>query len=535
MGTQEQFTDLLKQVEILKADSAEEIRQLREENASLRKMIALPGPEKMPRRLTSTRYSRINMMADVVVMAQNTSALEGLVDHFGDDLNSSTHTQTNTFSSDGITTSDGMDLSKSATLDPSRSSYATGYDYSLLSARKILVTMHDVGHNNRDIDAGPGMWANYILNKERNHTLTVVNKARLLKEGKYYHVKSLKKGLDVKVLIAYCKSREICAIAPSSVSDEIYCSTHLKTLNANGIYPFCCEDPQSYITLDHKWLAYQFCEENGIPQAETLPLRVDTADACRALVAKTVADGKPCFVKECFDTCAGDGVIKVDKVEDYEAAVMRITGGRGPQPADTVGAEQHIIVQAGHPGRISCCHNIFYKGNMVSCYVTKENEAIMDKLGDLRLDMAVGTWSQYDGELATSFKLDLDDPCDRNIRDQAVDTMKKVGKALNYTGMLEVEFIVAHAADAAVNILEFNPRFSGACHSYVGAGMVQDYMNVLALIATTGDDTDKVMKVAGTTHVRSDTHIPKSNFKDYNAVKFYLPQPGTILKLRVLR
>jgi len=159
----------------------------------------------------------------------------------------------------------------------------------------------------------------------------------------------------------------------------------------------------------------------------------------------------------------------------------------------------------------------------------------MDKLGDLRLDMAVGTWSQYDGDLSTSFKLNLDDPCDRNIRDQAVDIMKKVGKALNYTGMLEVEFIVAHAADAVVNILEFNPRFSGACHSYVGAGMVQDYMNVLALIATTGDDTDKVMKVAGTTHVRSDTHTPKSNFKDYNAVKFYLPQPGTILKLRLLR
>ena len=503
-------------MQTLKADSADEIRELREENERLKKQLRALGASRPSREgRTSVGFSQM-AMADVFRMATNTVALEGLADI-------------------DVEGSDGMLLSASTILDPSKSSYATGYNYSLLTAKEVLVTMHDVGDMNKDIDAGPGMWVNYILSKERNSTLKCINKARLLKEGKYFHLKSLKADLDIADLVAYCKSKGVRAIIPSSVSDEIYCSRNIKALNANDIWPFCCEDPQSYITLDHKWLSYQFCEEKGVAQAETLPLRLDTADACRALVAKTIADGKPCFIKECFDTCAGDGVIKVAKMEEYEPAVTRITKGKGPQPADTPGIEQHIIVQAGHPGRISCCHNIFYKGNMVSCYITKENEDIIDKLGDLRMDMAFGTWSTYAGDMSTSFKLDLDDPADRNIRDQAVPIMKKVGKALNYSGMLEVEFIINNEADAVLNVLEFNPRFSGACHSYVGSGMVQDYMHILGLISSTQDDTDKVMTGrADKTHIRSDTHIPKSNFKDYNAVKFYMPQPMTIMKLGLL-
>jgi len=282
---------------------------------------------------------------------------------------------------------DGMKLSESVATDPRKSSYATGYDYSLLTAKEILITMHDVGPGNRYIDDGPGMWVNYILTLERSNTLKVVNAGKLSSEGKYYHIKSIKKGLPIGELVAYCKKRGIRAIVPASVSDEIYCATHIKTLQAAGVYPFCCDDPQNYITLDHKWLSYEFCKEHGIAQSETLPLRTDTVDACRALAEKCIADGKPCFFKECFDTLAGLGVIKVDKMEDYDNAVLRITSGKGPEPADTKGIDQHIILQAGHPGRISCCHNIYYKGHHVSCYVTKENSAIMDQLGAYKLDM----------------------------------------------------------------------------------------------------------------------------------------------------
>lgn len=516
MAATQQYNHIMQLMQTLKEDSVNEIQRLREENAMLKMKTQKCAGSKRSFR-ASKRFSDM-VISDAVRMVTNTQVLEEIADV---DMESEEN--------------DGMLLTESVALDPSHSSYANGYDYSTLSAKEVLVTLHDVGDNNKDIDQGPGLWANYILNKERNSTLKVVNKNKLKQEGKYYHLKSLKKDLHIDSLVEYCKNKGIRAIVPTSVSDEIYLAKHKKDLITNGIYPFCCDDSQSYITLDHKWLSYQFCVENGIAQAETLPLRVDTADACRELVAKTVTDGKPCFVKECFDTLGGDGVIRANSLEEYDDAVARMTREKGLQPAHTKGVEQHIIVQAGHPGRIACCHSVFYKGNLVSLYVTKENQELVAHLGEHRLDMAIGTWSTNSSDLTLSFKLDLDDASDRNVRDQAVTVMSKVGKHLNYTGMLEVEFIIEDNANATLNVLEFNPRFSGACHSYVGAGMVQDYMHVLGLIVTTKDNTEKVMsEKAGITRIRSDTHVPKSNFKDYNAVKFYLPQPKTILKLRKL-
>lgn len=512
--TEEHFTQVLQLLETLKVDHD----KLRKENTALREQVKnlCKRPDKQNTR-TSMTVSKLAMV-DVTRMAQDPSVqnIAEAEDEDGTDEDRS----------------DGLALSASTAVDPTKSSYATGYDYNLLKSSEVLVVMHDVGVANQDIDDSAGMWVNYILALERNSTLKVVNKKKLIAEGKYYHVKSITEGLPIEKLIAYCKSRGVRGIAPCSVSDEIYLSRNIKTLQDHDIWPFCCEDPQSYITLDHKWLSYLFCKEQGIAQAETIPVRVDTVDACRALVERITGDGKPCFLKECFDTVGGDGVIKIDKLEDYDDAVLRLSKGKGPQPADTIGVDQHIVIQAGHPGRICTSHNIFYKGTHVSQYTTKENADNIDRLGDLRLDMALGSWSPNKDDLTLSFKLDLDDPSDRNVRDQAITTMKQVGKALNYTGMLEVEFIIAEEPDAVINVLEFNPRFSGACHAYVGSGMVQDYMHILSLIASTKGDTDSVMKVASTFHVRSDAHVPKANFKDYNCPKFYLKQPGTIFKLR---
>ena len=113
--------------------------------------------------------------------------------------------------------------------------------------------------------------------------------------------------------------------------------------------------------------------------------------------------------------------------------------------------------------------------------------------------------------------------------------MTAVYKALNYSGMFELEFIVEHKSDAIMHVLEFNPRFSSAYHSYVGAGMVQDYTEIPGLMVNTRNDTKKVIaEKAHTTHVQSDTYVPNSKFRDYNAVKFYMPQPVTLLKLRSL-
>lgn len=40
---------------------------------------------------------------------------------------------------------------------------------------------------------------------------------------------------------------------------------------------------------------------------------------------------------------------------------------------------------------------------------------LIDHLGDLCLDMAIGTWSTNTNNLSMSLKLNLDDPADKNI------------------------------------------------------------------------------------------------------------------------
>ena len=146
MTTSDKFTEILQLMQTLKEESEAEIHHLKAENAKLRRQLKgqLPGGRFSTK--PSGRFSQI-AVADAMRFAKNTHALEGLEDAL-------------------VEGNDGMLLTDSVSLDPSHSSYATGYDYSLLKPKEILVAMHDVGDANKDIDQGPGMWANYILNKE---------------------------------------------------------------------------------------------------------------------------------------------------------------------------------------------------------------------------------------------------------------------------------------------------------------------------------------------------------------------------------
>ena len=425
------------------------------------------------------------------------------------------------------------------TINDRRSSYSTGYDYSLLKASEVMITTADVEKFHKKIEGGEGLgtWVNLVFAEERINTLNVVDKARLKEEGKYYHLKSLRKDLEVQELIDFCKSAGIKAIVPTTVEDELFISTHQEELRKNDIWSLACEDAQSYLTLDHKYLSSLFCKEHGIAMAETIPLLANTEDACRDLAEKTMAQGKPCFLKECYDTSSGEGVIKVNKMEDYDNAVERITSGKGSQPADTADKDVHIILQAGNPGIICTGQAIFYKGEMLSGYITRENMELISKLHEYKLAFSIGEWNPTKEDLTFSFKLDLNDPFERKIRDQGIEIMKKAGKAVNYTGMFEVEFIIEESPDAEVNVLEFNPRFSGAAHGYTGSGIVQDYMQLIGLMATTKDDAETITSTMdlGNVRVRSDPHVPQSDLKAYNATKFYMVQLEVMVFLRRMK
>jgi hypothetical protein len=183
---EERFTQVLQLMQSLKVDSTDEISELRKENVQLKQQIeSLCKRPEVEKTRTSMTFSNLAMM-DVVRMAKDSDTLEESMRTIGEE-------DSNSFDIDstgGDDKSDGLGLTESLAIDPTKSSYATGYEYNLLKGSEVLITMHDVGEANRDIDSGPGMWVNYILTKERNSTLKISNKAKLLKEGKilYYYL-----------------------------------------------------------------------------------------------------------------------------------------------------------------------------------------------------------------------------------------------------------------------------------------------------------------------------------------------------------
>jgi hypothetical protein len=180
---EKRFTQVLQLIQSLKVDSANEINKLRKENEQLKQRVeSLCKTPEMEKTRSSMTFSNLAMM-DVARIAKDTDTMEESMNTIEEDFNN--------FDIDSTCDdekSDELGLTESVAIDPTKSSYATGYQYNLLKGSEVLITMHDVGEANKDIDSGPGMWVNYILTKERNSTLKVSNRAKLLKEGKIlYH------------------------------------------------------------------------------------------------------------------------------------------------------------------------------------------------------------------------------------------------------------------------------------------------------------------------------------------------------------
>merc|ERR1712070_270853 len=122
--------------------------------------------------------------------------------------------------------------------------------------------------------------------------------------------------------------------------------------------------------------------------------------------------------------------------------------------------------------------------------------------------------------------------------------LQRIGQASNYTGMMDVEFFMPEDPSTGVSILEFNPRFSGAVHSSLTSGFLEDYLDVLYKRRT--PDTlsgflktflrlQSQMPVDEGDHMattRSDGHDPDSRLKDYNLAKFYASRPWMFPLLR---
>merc|ERR1712217_153481 len=193
--------------------------------------------------------------------------------------------------------------------------------------------------------------------------------------------------------------------------------------------------------------------------------------------------------------------------------------GETLQSADTPDCEVKIIFQEGHPGLIFGSQSIFYKGEMVSTYVWKENQELIGDLAGSASAFILGSWSMSKEDVVSEFKVE-----NKTHRDALVQTLQKIGKAANYTGMMDVEFLISMDDSLAGDdpfILEFNPRFSGGVHCSVGSGFLEDYMDLLYAVCEGTPESDFPNRESWPL-IRSDAHTPNSRLKDFNPLKFYL-------------
>jgi len=448
----------------------------------------------------------------------------------------------NSLGSDRSTSpSDAVSSDESDCSTGSVSSYylRPSYNYSTLAATEVLVTTDDVGRfHAKSSQKGQGIWVHYVLAKERRRILMYADPAKLRAEGRRYHMKSITEDLarsgNAKKLITYCASRGVRAIVPASVPDSIFVSTHKKELASHGIQSLTCDDPRMHVTLDHKWLCYELLRGHGVAQPRTLPVRADTARACREMVEENAARGTPCFVKRTFDTLAGDGVAKVRNFEEYRAAVAKLSGGAGAQPPGTPGEEQVLILQVGHPGDVFEGQAIFFEGELVACYITRENPDMIHDLGNHRTDMMLGRWAPSAKENTLRLQLRVEDERTRNA---IVSALHRIGAATGYTGVVGAEFLINRdpvtgvMIDEQATLLEVNARFSGGIHSTLGSGFIQDYTGLLAAVVAGTPSRDLPLRNQWPL-VRSDGHEPQSDFLAHNPLGWSVRNLGQLATVR---
>jgi len=378
-----------------------------------------------------------------------------------------------------------------------------------LSPQSILVTIEDVGRLGGKLSEGLGMWVNYILGVRQQRAADGSTSSD-------YQIKSIPKKLPISVFLKYLRDNAIQLIVPTGVHDAEYLATHRQGIEALGVRFLACSDPSLYTTLDHKWLSYRWIVDSGLEQSTSLPLKEDTLAACRQLAESTFP--KPVFIKKTCDTHAGAGVTKVANIQEYEAAVKNKA-----VPASSSDCEVMYMVQQGNSGLILGSQSSFYNGELVSTYISCA-PGIAD-YGNLKGNFVLGPLNGKDVRTEVSVE-------NRDHVASLVQMLQRIGRASNYTGMMDVEFFMPEEPSASVSILEFNPRFSGAVHSSLTSGFLEDYLDLLyqQLAPARPFASERSWPL-----IRSDGHEPDSWLRDYNLVKFYASRPGIVKDLQHLR
>lgn len=382
------------------------------------------------------------------------------------------------------------------------------------------------------LHSGLGLWAYYVLSLEMKRLLS--SKKREVASGfcrnqERCRVKSLT-NTHAESVVDYCKREGVRAMVPTCVEDSIFIAQNYTDLQAAGVASLTCENQEIYRTLDHKWLSHKFCLENGFRQPLTLPLREDTLLQCRNMAASVFPSG-PCFIKRTFNTWAGLGVWKVHTLDEYDKVVATMQA-RGLVKAATASDDEiDVIVQEGHPGSIFGSQCIWYKGALVSVYVWKESMAVVSNMSATIAQTLAGCcWCKKEEPSMTQ----VGNPA---LKAALVKLLSEVGDVAAYTGMMDVEFLAEevdqYLMTPIINIMEFNPRFSGGVHASLRSGFLEDYF-VLLSARVQGVADEETPRRASWPHIRSDGHVPNCNLQNFNPLCFYIRMLWQLVTLRSL-
>jgi len=356
----------------------------------------------------------------------------------------------------------------------------------------ILVTTHEIKPYFTDVkEKGLGLWINYILSEY----LTRKNIPHKL------FLKALGDDVPTSQVIDFITHNDIDIIIPSDVTDTFYLAKNHEELSKYAQFAVT-DDVSVYEKLENKWDTFQMMECLGIFTPET-----EVFDPTSEEIVDSEDQQYPFFLKIASGTNGGRGVWHIKNGDDLKDAIDEIN----------IDESTLLIKQKPVEGDIICGQAVFDhsvpKGFFFSKsvqaddlagvsnkYMQSQNSNIKDQVSHVKVELTDSQWEELHNIFTT------------------------IGKATNYHGMIDIEFIVSPTD--GICLLECNPRFSGALHtSLSNIGFLDLYFNVLLDQPSMYDDTSLCGNYSAGVEM-------KARFGDFYTAQYYANNLQKVLLLR---
>ncbi|KAG7349491.1 ATP-grasp domain containing protein [Nitzschia inconspicua] len=304
-----------------------------------------------------------------------------------------------------------------------------------------------------------------------------------------------------ETVVNFIKQNKIDVIVPSDVTDTMFLAEHYHKI-APHVKLAITENVKIYEIMEDKWENYKMLKQNNIATPST------------ELFDKEKEQQYPFFLKVASGTNGGRGVWYCRNDDDLRDALKS-------KEANSKAAL--LLRQTPIYGDIICAQVIYKHGKPVGFFFAKSIKA--DDLSGIGKNY-VFSRSKSVRDMNSHVKVELSE-------DQWNDVsmiFEQIGKATDYHGMIDIEFIVAGPSNSiaergSIWLLECNPRFSGGIHTTLSnPGFLDLYFDVV-----NGNLDTQECTVCGNYSRGVDMRATFGQFKPTN---FYMEHPFKVLCVR---